>query len=279
MFRNRRHRGNIRPPAGFTLVELLTVMAIIAILVAVMVPAVSRFRKESIRGQGTRIVESIAAGVNTYHQDFGDYPPSEPDRVDYTRDDVPDNISGFYGSAAVVLYLNGRVSYESSSDVGYKLRQDTTNWYGGDDPYNKEKRWAPRVTGVRISTGRQSAIRGSGGWAAAGFLDNWDNLVEYFRAYRTRGVTTDKIYPRAVDSDMTGSGGGHYKYVCPGGAIISGYDMRIPVQRWFDSTYEDYRSGWPQHSTPVNASNFLVISSGADGVFGNDDDIGNWTSQ
>jgi len=63
---------------GFTLVELLVTIGIIALLVGIAFPAVHYAMKSS---RATRIaadLNSIAFGLQAYKQDFGDYPRPDP---------------------------------------------------------------------------------------------------------------------------------------------------------------------------------------------------------
>lgn len=72
-----RHRRFPRP-TGFTLTELLVVIAVIAILAALLLPAVARAREQSVRLQCLNNVRQLAAGSLMYAHDdpSGNYTPS-----------------------------------------------------------------------------------------------------------------------------------------------------------------------------------------------------------
>lgn len=62
---------------GFTLPELLTAIAIIAILLGVLMPALSQVKRIAKETKQKAQIGSIEMGINMYKNDFGAYPPSE----------------------------------------------------------------------------------------------------------------------------------------------------------------------------------------------------------
>lgn len=68
-------RTNTKPRRAFTLVELLVVMAIIAILVGIIVPAVQKVRDSGTRTQAVAEINQLALATAAFKNEFGFVPP------------------------------------------------------------------------------------------------------------------------------------------------------------------------------------------------------------
>lgn len=62
------------PPAGFTLIELVIVVAVIALLVSILLPSLARARLQAKVTKVRAELYQIALGLETYHQSWRDYP-------------------------------------------------------------------------------------------------------------------------------------------------------------------------------------------------------------
>ncbi|MCS6862948.1 MAG: type II secretion system GspH family protein [Abditibacteriales bacterium] len=67
---------NQRRSRGFTLIEMLVVIAVIAILVAILTPVYGRVREHARQAKCTSNLVQIAQAVNTYKRDKGRFPRS-----------------------------------------------------------------------------------------------------------------------------------------------------------------------------------------------------------
>lgn len=71
-----RSRCRNRSRGGFTLVELLVVIAIISILISLLLPAVQQAREAARRTQCKNNLKQIALGTHTFHDTYGAFPPA-----------------------------------------------------------------------------------------------------------------------------------------------------------------------------------------------------------
>lgn len=79
-----RLRGT-RRPSGFTLLEMLLVIAILGLLVSIAVPSLLAVRRRAKISVSQQRIDSIAAGVEQYHSEQGDYPPASIDGLSSAR--------------------------------------------------------------------------------------------------------------------------------------------------------------------------------------------------
>ena len=67
----------MRKKTGFTLIELITVMAIIALLAAMLMPALQRSRTQAHITRAKSAISQLETALENYAVDFGDYPQDE----------------------------------------------------------------------------------------------------------------------------------------------------------------------------------------------------------
>ena len=62
---------------GFTMLELIVVVAIIGILVGLLLPVLGLIRKRSRQSAAKNAMNAIAMALDKYREDFGAYPPDD----------------------------------------------------------------------------------------------------------------------------------------------------------------------------------------------------------
>ena len=114
--RPRFHRSTAR---GFTLVELLVVIAIIAILIALLLPAVQSAREAARRSQCQNNLKQIGLAILNYHDTYRAYPPG----VDYTSGyKGGGGCCGFAWSATILPFIEEYNLYQAIDlDYGYNF--------------------------------------------------------------------------------------------------------------------------------------------------------------
>lgn len=96
-----------RAALAFTLIELLTVISIIAILMGLLFPAVAAVKDSARKTQAKNDVTAIVAAVRQYYTEYGKYPPMTPAAA--TTDEYVGVSQG--GSPSLYTGNNSRLFY------------------------------------------------------------------------------------------------------------------------------------------------------------------------
>jgi prepilin-type N-terminal cleavage/methylation domain-containing protein len=94
----------VRPRKGFTLIEMLIVVSVIAILAALLLPTISAVRLSAKKKATRLLVEGIVAGLKRYYTDFDEYPPSslaKPGGVPYEPGSIYKYLCGDKGQGLI----------------------------------------------------------------------------------------------------------------------------------------------------------------------------------
>ena len=133
----RRRPGAGRGPRGFTMVELLAVILILAVLIALFLPALNGALKTAKNAAVGGEINQLAQALASFKAQYGDYPPS---RI-YLAED------GDFGQAASTQIAPGNITYAQLAQRSASILRkffprvviNTTNnvvW-----PHNQTNRW------------------------------------------------------------------------------------------------------------------------------------------
>jgi prepilin-type N-terminal cleavage/methylation domain-containing protein len=101
-----RHSLPKTPVAAFTLIELLTVIAIIAVLMGLLFPALSGAKEQARRADAGTAVRNIVSACKSYYNDYGKFPPVS-------------------GALAGDVNTNGYYAYGDTTAGGCKVQNNT----------------------------------------------------------------------------------------------------------------------------------------------------------
>ena len=323
---------------AFTLVELLVVVSIIAILLGVLLPAMSHIRAKAKNLQASSNLQALQQGIEMFRGESdlgGTYPPSSGDygqnpadrrRIanpfsESAMDDPDTEITGAHllvhalvgadllgtpgfvdldrdGYWADDTHAGPEGAYEVSEEEGVEKRMR----YGGGGYVSDEMKEQSikslrelEETGKIVYWAESSALANTR--LQPLFVDPWDRPILYYKANRVarRMIATSEkpgIYWQDDNGVITGSQNGltDYDGIDFGSGKTDDLYHRIAKadapEPKDDIDTEKFKNTFARfihdpavqaRNTPVRKDSYLLISAGADGVYGSNDDVLNWT--
>jgi len=279
---------------GFTLVEVLTAVVIIAIMLGVLMPALSQVKKLAGSTKQKAQLCSIEIGLNLYKNDMGEYPPSHGWKPDSTS---PADHNGYTYTGAHTL---------AEAMVGYDLLGFGPNSkydpFDTDDVYaDANDRKGPYLDRTNIGVFEPNQI-----FKNIGSLDPNGHLICDVFSFKSEKIGnkrckigTPVLYFRAnlspvnMQSKINQAFHPHtenvYNYfdnyysIATGTFPVNGKrDHKFYKSPADGGTFYDFIMDpmIPKTSgtcgRPVRPDSFLLISAGYDGIYGTKDDICNF---
>jgi type II secretory pathway pseudopilin PulG len=274
---------------AFTLVELLTVLVIIMILVALLIPALTVVRNMAKETQQKAQLTTIEMALTAFKDDYGDYPPSDwqGSAVDYsgtqmlTEALVGRDLLGFHPDS---IWDSDGSAYDSSDEqnrkerVGPYLELATTDAFrlrniSADKPGLFDFDTAP-LAGDTYVLCDVFAVRRitlpSGNIVKAG------TPILYYKATPSWKNLNDFQYDRRIYNVYD-----NYYLIDLGSVTVDGSAGETHPLSGLDSLYDfDYEGGIKDSKVeipwPHRPDSYILISAGVDGLYGTSDDIRNF---
>ena len=268
---------------GFTIVELLTVLAIIALLTGVLIPSLNMVRNFARQTRQKGQFAAIDQALMAFRSDYGYYPPSNQ------RDETNAQYNGALKLAEALVgldllgfhpdsdWLAGGVVYDSSDDYnldqrkGPYLEVSTANAFTLQQIFNNN----PLVGSMGFNEGNFVLCDSFGvkKITIGGKTFKAGTPILYYKANPSSRTmvamaTSDNIY----DSDdnrplivLKSSVDGRDDPLGQAGGLL-----------FYDESYKIIDPKVTARPWPYRADSYILISAGADGLYGTSDDICNF---
>lgn len=188
------HRSR-RTLIGFTLVELLVVLAIVALLIAMLLPALGRSREHARRILCGNNARTIAAATLMYSDDFKGYVPDNAQRGAYGRYTIAtENRRALYldygANRWESWFCPSGISRGYHTYIPRVARVNPYNWFAERE----------NVPGLPHWTENNRALTGYGYWTgtARGYTPGSGNAIKYSYGRVMRVVESDAPSRRIV---------------------------------------------------------------------------------
>ena len=271
---------------GFTIIELLTVLAIIALLVGILVPSMNRVRFFARNTRQQAQITAIDMALTMFRNDYGDYPPSNQ----FDEDPTSNNIyNGAQKLAEAMVGLDMLGFHPNSA-----WRADKLSLGGGPLLYNTSTTNAGTLNqrvGPYLEVSKANAFTLQQLFGFTFPISNTLVLCDTFKRLKAdplppadptikldagMPILYFKANPDQATTNMI------YTYT-DNAAVINfkasndGIPTADPILTNFYTIIEDTQAASVAFtSRPYRADSYILISAGSDGLYGTADDITNF---
>ena len=291
---------------GFTLVEILTTIAIISILLGFLIPALSMIQKSAVTAKQKAQFHGIEIALEAFSTDTGDYPPSAHDTVTYGNYSASQRLAEAMVGQDGFGFHQDSGFYESGEDVTGLSLYMTHPDYNTDYPTQSDiddniaVRKGPYLELENANAVKLSSLYGSGNYgslvdtfvladmfkisknAATGKLTG--SPILYYRA--NRGKTKHDIASANIDPIVNQCTYNAYDSV--GSAFVNNDSIADlvplstksgvhPLRSDLDMFYKQtLNPNFTSPARPYRSESFILQSAGPDSLYGTPDDVFNF---
>ncbi len=194
---------------GFTLVELLVVVAIIGILIGLLLPAVQSARESARRIQCTNNIKQWVISLHNYHDTFTQFPPLGPTTKYIDSSGVDKTFSDGYSIQSRLLPFIEQASLYEQLNFGMPLWGGGSGFYGNGGSTEEQTHYNNTIELIKVplsfvvcpSDPAERMFTHKSGWRAAGgnyVVNNGTGTEGYFDI----GSRTDGLFYIGSNTDM-----------------------------------------------------------------------------
>lgn len=300
-------KRDIRKRTGFTLVELLTAMAVVGILLALLIPALTAVQESAVNVRQKGQFHALGLGLEAFRNDTGAYPPSaySLNHANYTA--AERLAEALIGQDGLGFHPDSTFYQDGFNTAGKHLYRNSpsfnTDWTAAEQQANFDARTGPylelesanavqlqSIYGTRLSVLSPNSFVLVDMFGKVKHLSTGKQIgmpILYYRADKTK-LGHDGTSVAAMEASTYNAGDAIFTQVgaspieegivsqeIPFRVSVTEHPLKTNYKTFYDATLNPNFTAQPR---PYRAESFLLHSAGRDGLYGTMDDVFNFDS-